>query len=242
MEYFKEYKSVEFKFEDTDAYIVFPNGERNGRWSLKTEYPEAFPDTERELLTRGYCVAFLETENRWGRDMDLARKSRFVKFLSKEYGLESKCVPIGMSCGGLIAIKFAAKYPDCVACIYIDAPVVNYMSCPCGFGVGEALDGGKGIAEILSALNLDSLSELFCYTDMPKDNLPLLIKNRIPAVMVAGDSDRIVPYCENGLAVQRAYEKTDIPFEVYIKPGCDHHPHGLDDVTPIADFIDRNYK
>jgi len=49
----------------------------------------------------------------------------------------------------------------------------------------------------------------------------------------------VVPYCENGVFLQRAYEKAGLNLEVYIKPGCDHHPHGLEDPTPVVEFILR---
>ena len=139
-----------------------------------------------------------------------------------------------MSCGGLIAIKFAAKYPELTACLYLDAPVLNYMSCPCGFGRGNALSANND--EILNALEI-SMPQLLAYRDMPLDKLPQLVENRIPVVLVAGDSDSVVPFEENGVFLQKAYENTGIDLEVYIKPGCDHHPHGLENVSPVVDFI-----
>ena len=58
-----------------------------------------------------------------------------------------------MSCGGLCAINFAAKYPDLVSVLYLDAPVVNLLSCPMGFGVGEPLgEGDAGWREIRDAI------------------------------------------------------------------------------------------
>jgi len=232
------FKAIEFDFSGRLAILVFPKvkGIKN-KWILKTEYWGAFPTTEIALLNQGYHLAFLKNINRWGVDEDLDAKAEFAKYLSGKYELSSKCVPIGMSCGGLIAIKFAAKYPEMVSCLYLDAPVLNYMSCPCGFGIGEPLGNGNGINEILSALNLKSISELLCYREQPMNKIPLLINNKIPVIMVAGDSDNTVPYCENGIMIEEAYKNTDIDFEVYIKPLCDHHPHGLDNTKPVIDFI-----
>lgn len=150
--------------------------------------------------------------------------------------MKSKCVPVGMSCGGLIAIKFAARYPELIQCMYLDAPVVNYMSCPCGFGVGRALSEDP-YPEILGALNLSSVSELLAYREMPLDKLTQLTDNKIPVVLAAGDSDQIVPFCENGIFVQKAYKDAGVEIEVYIKPGGDHHPHGLPDPAPVVSFI-----
>ena len=232
------YRQTEFIFEEYPARVVFPETS-NGCLAIKTEYWDAFPEAvELPLVKAGFHLCYIQNDNRWGTDADLARKARFVEHVQTRFGLRPGCVPVGMSCGGLIAIKFAANYPQLVSCLYLDAPVVNYMSCPCGFGVGNPL--GEDNSEILNALALPSMAELLAYRDMPLDNLPRLIGAGIPAVMVAGDSDVVVPYCENGIFVERAYRDAQLPFAVYIKPGCDHHPHGLEDPTPVLAFIMRH--
>lgn len=231
------FEGDEFIFEGKKASVVRPKIKAyNPLMILKTEYRDAFPETEIEFLKRGCHVAFIENDNRWGTDADLDRKARFVKFVAEKYGLREKCVPVGMSCGGLIAIKFAAKFPHLVSCLYVDAPVVNYMSCPCGFGIGERTDD-EGFTEILTALNMSSISELICYRETPQDKIPDLVRNNIPVVMVAGDSDTIVPYTENGILLEKAYKEAGLPIDVFIKKGCNHHPHGLDKPEITVDCI-----
>ncbi|MBO5197814.1 MAG: hypothetical protein J6B85_04750 [Lachnospiraceae bacterium] len=231
-----------YQFEEHDAIVVFPEeGTANGYLAVKTEYWGAFPKVaEIELLKRGFHLCYIKNDNRWGVDEDLDRKARFIRSVQMEYGLKPGCVPVGMSCGGLIAIKLAARYPELIACLYLDAPVVNYMSCPCGFGIGNPLNEKRDMSEILGALKLNSVSELLAYRDMPLDHIWELVEAEIPVVMVAGDSDKVVPYCENGIFLQRAYKDAGVEIEVYIKPGCDHHPHGLEDPTPVIDFIMRH--
>ncbi len=225
-----------FIFEEKQAYIVLPNEKQNGQLALKTEYWDAFPEAiEIPLLKQGFTLCYIQNNNRWGTTEDLERKARFVRFVIEKYSLQGKCIPVGMSCGGLFAMKFAAAYPELVSCLYLDAPVVNYMSCPCGFGIGRPLNEDN--SEILNALSLENLSELLAYRDMPLDKIPQLVQERIPAVIVAGDSDVVVPFVENGIFVQRALENAGIDVEVYIKPGCDHHPHGLDNPEPVVEFI-----
>ena len=228
-----------FLFEDHEATVVFPEeGTGCGRLLVKTEYRDAFPEVaEIPLLKKGFHMCFIKNDNRWGTDPDLDRKARFIRFVCEKYNLSTRVVPVGLSCGGLIAIKLAAKYPELIACLYLDAPVLNYMSCPCGFGVGEELDNNTGIAEILNALEMDSISQLLCYREMPLDKIPDLIENKIPVVLVAGDSDVTVPYCENGVVLEETYRRTGTEMECYIKPGCDHHPHGLKDPAPVVNFI-----
>lgn len=236
------FECINFVFEGKNARIILPKAEKNGKWTLKTEYADAFMDTETELLNRGYCCAFIENNSRWGVKADLERKQRFIEFIIKEYNLESKCALVGMSCGGLMAIKQAVYKSDNICCLYLDAPVLNYMSCPCGFGVGEALGGGSGVDEILRDLNMNSISELLIYRDAPMHNVEKLKETKIPVILIAGDSDKTVPYCENGIILEKEYADSGIPFYLYIKEGCDHHPHGHTDVKVTADFIDKYYK
>ena len=226
-------------FEGYEAQIVFPKaGTACGGLAVKTEYRDAFPETECRLLELGFHLCYIRNRNRWGTDDDLDRKARFIRYVTARHHLKAKCALVGMSCGGLIAVKLAARYPELVSCLYLDAPVINYMSCPCGFGVGEPLN--PDLSEILDALGLDSVSRLLAYRDMPLDHLNDLTRNRIPIVLVAGDADHVVPFCENGIFVQEACKNAGTEIEVYLKPGCDHHPHGLADPAPITDFILRH--
>ena len=236
------WRSEEFLFEGKQATVVFPEeGTANGRLALKTEYRDAFPKAaEIPLLKKGYHVCFLQNDNRWGVNVDLDRKARFVRYVQETYQLNDKVVPVGMSCGGLIAIKFAARHPELISCLYLDAPVLNYMSCPCGFGKAEVLGNGSGIPEILNALGMESISELLGYREMPLDMLPKLIEEKIPVILVVGGEDKSVPYCENGLLLAEAYRKAGVELEVYMKPTCGHHPHGLEDPTPVVEFILRH--
>ena len=68
------------------------------------------------------------------------RVRRFRDFLTAEFGLSEKCVPVGMSCGGLHAVKLAAAHPEMVSALYLDAPVINLLSCPFGLGGGSDLE------------------------------------------------------------------------------------------------------
>ena len=227
----------EFQFEGYDAIIVFPKVPTLKRnFAIKTEYWNAFPEAiEIPLLENGFHICYIKNKNRWGTDDDLDRKARFICYLQNTYNLHSQCTAVGMSCGGLIAIKLAAKYPSLFSCLYLDAPVVNYMSCPCGFGVGKPLSADN--SEILNALGLDSISQLLSYRDMPLDKISALIDAKIPMFLSAGDSDVIVPYCENGILLEDAYKTADIDFEVHICAGRAHHPHGIDNPSTILNFI-----
>ncbi len=226
------FRRIDFSFEGRAAIIVFPKtANDNKNWLFKTEYFGAFPNFEIKMLERGWHLAYIKNVTRWCLDEDLDLKARFVEYLHEEYGLYQKCLPVGMSCGGLIACKFAAKYPECVTALYLDAPVMNLLSCPAGIGVA----GDDMLQEFINATGM-TLSRLTYYREHPIDKMPLLVKNQIPIILVYGDADAVVPYCENGAILEKYYRENGGIITAIGKNNCGHHPHGLEDNTPIIEF------
>ncbi len=235
-----EFQQLTFSFEGRDVIIVLPKEEtRSGKWLLKTEYFGAYQDMEEYFVRKGYVIAFVTNRDRWGAEIDLDLKKRFCDFMIQEFNLDKKCIPIGMSCGGLIGIKFAAKYPECVRALYLDAPVVNLLSCPCGMGKGTDLPP-ENVGIALRELDMNNISDMLAYRNHPLDNIPALLTHKIPVALVCGDVDETVIYEENGLLVKQAYENSDIPFKFMLKAGVGHHPHGPDaeHIPAFFDYLD----
>jgi hypothetical protein len=176
------------------------------------------------MLKRGWHLAYIKNLNRWGVTEDQDVRSEFCRFLSAEFALAKKCIPVGMSCGGLHAVCFAAQYPELVSALYLDAPVMNLLSCPAGIGVA----GSDLMDEFINATGI-TLSALTYYREHPIDKMPVLLKNNIPIVLIYGDADTVVPYCENGAVLEEYYKKNGGVILSIGKAGCAHHPHGLDD-------------
>lgn len=230
-----EYRT--FTLAGRAAGVVLPETvTKNQKWLLKTEYFGAFPAFEVEMLRRGYALAHIQNETRWHRPADDETKLALCDFLAREYGFAQKCLPVGMSCGGMHAVYFAARYPERTAALYLDAPVLNLLSCPCG--VGHATN--EMYLEFCRDTGLD-VSALINYRHHPIDCVPTLIEHRIPVFLVCGDSDNIVPYAENGRQLAALYEQSGVGFEQVLKPGCGHHPHGLGDNAPLITFAERYY-
>jgi len=232
---FSDFRRFNFTFNGRDAVLVTPDKAiATPKWLLKTEYFSAYSAVEVEMLKRGWHVAYLANRNRWGLDEDIDDKKAFADYLHKRYNLYTKCVPVGLSAGGLHAIKLAAKHPEMVSALYLDAPVLNLLSI---LNFSGSCPGNESFKEeVLNALNL-TLSELISYREHPLDKLPALVANRIPVILVYGVADKVCPFHENGALLVKAYEGKGIALEVYGKEGCDHHPHGLDDPAPIINFI-----
>lgn len=232
MKEWQGFSCEEFEFEGRKAIIVFPPKKSN-KWLFKTEYFGAFPDFEIEMLKKGYHIAHVDNITRWNKhpdDTDV--KARFADFISEKYGLKKKCVTVGMSCGGMQSVYFAAKYPEYVSAMYLDAPVINLLSCPAGLGKAT----NEMFREFEDAIGMN-LTELLSFRNHPLDNFGPLVENNIPVILVAGDSDTVVPYDENGALLEKYYKEHGGNITTIIKPGCNHHPHCLEDNSPIIDFV-----
>ena len=223
MEYKKiewlDHEGVEFVLEDYVCKLIKPKCKPNGKWVLKTHYFTAFPATERLLLEKGYHLAFQTNRTSFATEDDVERKARFVKFISKEFGLAPTCSMVGMS--GLYAVRLAVAHPELADVLYLDAPVMDLLSL---CDLGKAQSGLRDAT--LEALGL-TLSQMLSYRDNPIDKMHVLLGHDIPVVMVSGDADTVVPYEENGAILEDYYRRHGGRIRVWMKPGGDHHPHGL---------------
>lgn len=233
MEWYEGYKKETTLIDGREAVIILPETS-NGRWALKTEYFDAFPAVQKKMLELGCYIAHIKNITRWHHPSDTEARAKLCKYMTTEYGVSEKCVIIGMSCGGMQGIYFASKYPELVSCMYLDAPVVNFLSCPFGFGKSNP----HAIEEFIEETGINT-SELIGYRNHPLDNISKLIENNIPVILVSGDSDTVVPYEENGKFINDMYTENGCTIETIIKNGCDHHPHSLENNIPIIDFILR---
>ena len=63
---------------------------------------------------------------------------------------------------------------------------------------------------------------------------------RVKEWSLYGDADDVVPWDENTGLIADRYRKLGGSIELIAKPGVGHHPHGLDDPTPIIEFIAKH--
>lgn len=234
---FYGFQMIEFEFDGRIATVVLPK-QSNGRLVLKTEYFGAFPEVEVQLVKNGFTLAHVKNTNRWGTEDNVDRQAAFIKHLAAQYNLSSKAVLVGMSCGGMEAVYLAAKYPECVSVMYLDAPVMNFCSCPAYMGISTIeTETAEALWKEFYKFRGISQSELLNFREHPVDKLPLLKEHNIPVILVYGDSDKVVPYMENGIVLEQFYKENNLCIKVIGKEGCGHHPHGLEDPQPIVDFI-----
>lgn len=83
------------------------------------------PQTDIALLEHGFHIVYCDVADLYGSDKAVQRWNSFYKRMVKA-GFNKKVALEGMSRGGLIVYNWAAQNPEKVACIYADAPVMDF--------------------------------------------------------------------------------------------------------------------
>lgn len=229
------YAREDFRVDARPCILVVPKEPAAGKpWIWRMEFFGHEPQADAALLSKGYHVAYIDVQNRYGAPSALDIMDRFYEHLLKERQLGPKVVLEGFSRGGLFAFNWAARRPDRVACLYVDAPVCDFKSWPLGQGKGKGSPGDW--ARCLQAYGFTQ-EQALAYPLNPVDHLKPLAGARIPILSICGDADEVVPFAENTGLVETRYRQLGGEIKVILKPGGGHHPHSLKDPAPIVDFI-----
>ena len=227
-----------FKVDGANCWVVEPKQPAPGNpWMWCMEFPDAFADRTGALavLGRGFYYVHIEVGNTFGCPKACVKFDGFYKFLST-HGFAKRGVLLGISRGGLYAYNWAATNTDKVAGICGDAPVCDFKSWPGGKGRGKGSQ--PDWESLIRCYEFSNEAEALKYAKNPVDNLAPLAKARIPLIHVVGDADDVVPVDENTALIESRYRALGGTITVHHKPGIGHHPHGLEDPSPVADFAE----
>ena len=132
------YEQRDFAVDGHKCLLVLPKTPAAGKpWIWRTEFFGHEPQGDIALLGKGFHVAYMDMQNLYGAPVALDAMDKFHAQLTKEFGLAQKTVLEGFSRGGLYAFNWAARHPEWVASIYVDAPVCDFKSWPGGKGKGQ---------------------------------------------------------------------------------------------------------
>ena len=110
--------------------------------------------------------------------------------------LEEKAILFGFSRGGLYAYNYALYYPESVAKMYLDAPVLNLRTWP----------WNKGRNHDLFCKEYNVNEETFAtFRGSPVDTVAEFAQYDIPLLIVAGDKDESVPIEKNTYVFEEYY-------------------------------------
>ncbi|QJD86460.1 alpha/beta fold hydrolase [Cohnella herbarum] len=229
------YQRHDYFFQGYEVIVIkplIPLDDR--RWIWRMEFFGAFDEADREMASRGWHLVYIRMSDLYGGAEAVELMSEFHEQVVAKYELSDKPVLIGFSRGGLYALHYAAKYDKKVSMIYMDAPVIDIRSWPGGKGSGKVSRREWKECKRAFHLSEQSIEE---YESILESAIARIANENIPMILVAGDSDDIVPYDENGQRIVDSYRNRNATFEVILKPGIGHHPHGLNPPDEIVRFI-----
>lgn len=226
----------DFEVGGKPVLVVAPKSDAPGRpWVWHGEFFGHKPAPDIALLERGFHVVYMTVPDMLGSPTAVAHWNAFHRELTEKHGFAKKAALVGLSRGGLYCYNWAAANPDKVACLYGDAPVCDFRSWPGAFGKGKRSDRDWQL--VLQQYGFKNDDEAKAYTKNPVDNLAPLAAAKVPLLHVYGDADEVVPWDENTGVIAERYKKLGGDITLIVKPGVKHHPHGLEDSTPIVEFI-----
>jgi sialidase-1 len=232
------HEKQEFVVDGRECLLVVPKTPAQGKpWAWRTEFFGHEPQGDIALLGKGLHIAYMDVQNMYGAPVALDHMDQFYTYLTTTYRLSARTVLEGFSRGGLFAFNWAARNPDKVAALYLDAPVCDFKSWPGGKGRGTG--SKEDWQRCLKVYGLTA-EQAMTYQLNPVDNLEPVAKAGIPILSVCGEADTVVPIDENSRVVQERYEKLGGSMTLIAKPFCDHHPHSLKDPARIVNFVLRH--
>ena len=236
---FHGFDRVRFDFEGYEAWVVCPVGEtREGTpWTWTMQWATAFvPRTNvPQMLRDGYHHATILTFDRRMDEAGLKVSATFQRYLVEKLGFAKKAYLIGMSWGGFFSVRYAATYPENVAKIYLDCPLLTFHGfAPNGTPTELAARIGPWAEQVPADGNwLDD-------PRMPVNIFPPIVQAKIPVLLIYGGQDQTLdPNLNSRLFVPR-FQKAGGDITVVYRPYSGHHPHGVElNETTIKDFFEK---
>ena len=229
------YERLDFAVDDHEALLVLPKDAAGGRpWVWRMRFFGHEPQADVALLGKGLHVAYIDLGGLFGGPEAMRRMDAFYAYLTQQHGLADKVVLEGFSRGGLPAFNWAARNPDKIACVYVDAPVCDIRSWPAGLGNGTGNAPEWDACKQVYGLTDETASE---FAGNPIDHLGPLAEAGIPILSICGETDTGVPLAENTRVVEERYRALGGDITVIAKPHNEHHPHSMQDPTRIVNWV-----
>lgn len=236
-----------FEIAGCKAFIVEPPNPAPGLpWCWCLQWAEAFvPRTPAlTLLERGFHHVHIDVFSTYMNPDGIGKVEKFYELLQK-LGFHKKAALIGMSYGGLFSWRWAAEHPETVGAIYADCPV-----CDLAFMAGRteedsteqmlSLFRSEG-AKNMAAYGVDTPEELKNHPLSPLNNFKPIADAKIPILVLRGGQDQTVLPESNIDIFEERIKSSGGNISVINRECYGHHPHGMDDPRPLADFILRHY-
>lgn len=228
----------DFEINGRPVLVVTPKESAKGKpWIWHGEFFGHKPAPDIALLHKGFHVVYTQISNQFGSPTAVAHWDQVYDVLTTKHSFAKKVALTGTSRGGLYCYNWAAQNSLKVACIYGDAPVCDVKSWP--MGKGRGMGSPDEVQNLLAAYGVTTETELYAKLLNPIDSLQPLAEARVPLLHVYGDADEVVPWDENTKIIAERYKALGGEMILINKPGVGH-VHGLDDSTPIIEFLQQH--
>ena len=237
------YRRVTFTFMGHAAWVTFPKAAAPGNpWMWRARFPGYHDEIDLGLLQRGYHTVHVNTADMYGSPKAMAIWDALYRHVTQTYGLNPRTVLYGCSRGGLFIYAFANRWPERVAVIYGDTPVMDFTTWPEGKdGRGTRSENDWTRLKQIYGFDSDSEAEawrgtgLYCAERLAKANLPIW--------HTIGPEDKIVPPKNNTEPFAERFRAAGGEMVVHANKGpyaLGGHHFPLDAVKPTVDFIEAN--
>jgi pimeloyl-ACP methyl ester carboxylesterase len=227
-----------FQFEGRQCYAVEPKTPAPGKpWLWRARFWGHRPEVDLALLDKGFHLVYMDVVEMLGNQEAVEHWNHFYDLVTGRYGLAPKVALEGMSRGGLYVYSWGSANPTKVAAIYADAPVCDITTWPMTGPDGTF--SATGWKLLTAAFGFKTPEDARAYKGNPIDILEPLARAKVPLLHVVGDADDVVPVARNTAVLAQRYKALGGEITVIHKPGIGH-VHGLDDPTPIIQFLLRN--
>jgi len=236
----KGFTRYDFQFQGRNCRVVCPNLPAEGNpWIWNARFPDWHTEIDSILLTEGYFVTHIATEELIGSPKAVAVWNEYYNYLISTHNFYPKVALEGISRGGLYVYSFAKKYPERVSCIYAEAPVCDFKSWPGAFIGGGRSDPDWKLIKEMYGFKDDA--EALAYHDLPIDHLEALAKARVPILHMIGLHDSIVPPELNTMVLVNRYIRLGGPATVIPcttgKQELKGHHFPIETPRLVADFV-----
>ena len=209
----KGFTKSTFTVSKKSCFLIEPKKSAPGNpWVWRARWPSYHTEVDLLLLADGYHIAYINTNGLLGAPSFLPFWEDFYKTMTQEYKLNKKAAHYTVSRGGLFTYRWARKFPETVACIYADTPVLDFKSWPGGKGKGVGAPGEW--KKVMAHYKFASEEEAMNYNDNAIDNLQVIVNAKIPLLHIVSETDRVVPPTENTYILKQNLEKIGGHMEV----------------------------
>ena len=213
------------------GWIVEPKNPQPGRkWVWCMKWPGAFAEGTGQVdaLERGYYYVYFEN-TKWMNPTGTEWAKKWRDFLVHRLGFAPKAHLIGLSWGGFFSSRYAANYPEDVADIYLDCPVMGFHDFKFENYLGKKSCWAQEDGAAHDWLN-DPL--------MPVNLADRIAAAKLPILLLYGGKDKTVPPAGNCELFLKRLRAAGGDAQVVCRPENDHHPHGYTDKADFHKVVD----